>query len=721
MNATKNNKARELNYTGIKLLKEGKPKEALECFEQAIEYGGDMLIKSWSNKGLALKELSRFDESIECFDKALSIETEMKSMEEDISSDESEKIDDENRNEILEQLDLSNDEIASDPDDIEELCRRLDEINEFDPVRIEIIDTLAGLKSPKSVPSLLKALNTDYAIGRDKIALLLGEMKVMEAIPVFIRLLQEDSGDELRISCARVLGELASEEAVEVLIDVLEKDTSQEVKDEVFSALEVFSEDKRVKFVLEKHKKNKVLLKRIKVEEDIEKVIFDFDDDILAEKILIEALKDEDREDFNIIRALGYLKSQKAVEPLIRVLKDRQNPSHVRCSAALVLGNMADKKISDSLLKLLKDNDKSVRSSVAEALGKLGEKRAVEPLIKSLNRALPEFKEKILEALCRIRYLPPLIKALEDKRDSIRLPVIEVLSSIKGNETRKAVFKLVDNKDRVIRNTGLKILCKIGAYRELISVLNDGICASKAVELLSSAEDNSDGELSQLLIEALHSSDEEIRGNAVEILGVRQAKDARKSIKNLLDDPVEKVVFQTIDALARMEETDTLIKFAERKKEFTPKVIESIGLYGEEKDYDLLVNYLKDENSLVRAEAVLGLGRIECHRATKDLLDILKDTDEKVRSNACWALGKLSDEKVVEPLCRMLQDKNPSVRKSVKVSLEQLCLENDLKDLVISNLNKISSFSLTSLFSKEKKIARKEATELLETIQVLEP
>jgi len=68
----------------------------------------------------------------------------------------------------------------------------------------------------------------------------------------------------------------------------------------------------------------------------------------------------------------------------------------------------------------------------------------------------------------------------------------------------------------------------------------------------------------------------------------------------------------------------------------------------------------------------------------------------------------------------MLQDRHESVREAVKVSLEQICLETELKNLVISTLNKISSFSITSLFSKDKKIARKEAAELLETIRVLD-
>ena len=323
---------------------------------------------------------------------------------------------------------------------------------------------------------------------------------------------------------------------------------------------------------------------------------------------------------------------------------------------------------------------------------------------------------KIIDSLCRIRHLSPLIKALSDKRDNIKFAAMEALGKLKGDETKKAIARLLRNKDRLIRNMALKILYKIEAFDELLNALKDPKISNKAIEILSSSNNE---QLETFLIEKLKNSDEVIRGSAAEILGILKVKSARVPLINLLNDPSSKVVSQVIEALAKLKKFDTLIRFTDDKEEFTPEVVEVIGLYGGEEDYDTLTKYLKNDNSEVRAEAALALGRIECHKGIKNLINMLKDSDGDVRVNACLALGKLNAEQSVEPLCKMLRDKNPDVRKAVKASLEQLCLSSDLRDLVISSLNKISSFSLGILFSKDKKVAKKEAMELLETINVL--
>jgi len=719
MNAIKNDRAKELNDTGIKFLKEGKPDKALECFEHAIECGGEMLIKSWSNKGLALKELSRFDESIECFDRALSLETEFKeksAINVSLEVEESLDIKDE-KHEILEHLELCGEETGEESHDVEGLCLRLEELNEFDPARLEVIEALAEVKSPQSIPCLIKALHNDYSIGRDKIVELLTDMMYVDAIPTFMRLLREDKDINLRSCCAGALARLDSKEATGVLMEAMEKDPAEEVRDEACIALERFAKEPSVSSALEQYKKIRSFLVRIKDEEDIEKIIYEFNDDVTAESILIQALRDDDKEDFNIIRALSYLKSQKAVEPLIRVLSDKENPTHVRSSAALALGNLEDSRSADFLIRSLKDENEQLRCSAAEALGKLKEKRATDHLIAALNKSSEPFKGKIIESLCKIRYIPPLIKALGDKRDDIKLPVIEILGRIKGDETRKAVTRLLKNKDRVIKNTALKILYKIEAFDEIINAIEEPGISSKAIEILTKGEKD---EINIFLIEALENPHDIIRGTAAEVLGIKQIKDARKPLMKLLNDSSEQVINQAIEALARLKEIDILLRFAEGKELFMPKVIESIGLYGGEEQGDILIKYLEHKNPQIRSQAAFGLGRIEFHKATGHLIEVLEDDNESVRSNACWALGKLKTEQVVEPLCKMLQDRHESVREAVKVSLEQICLETELKNLVISTLNKISSFSITSLFSKDKKIARKEAAELLETIRVLD-
>ncbi|MEQ8222778.1 MAG: HEAT repeat domain-containing protein [Candidatus Eremiobacterota bacterium] len=687
-------KTRELNDKGLKLLGVGKFEEALRCFDEAIEIGGDMEITLWLNKGRVFKEQGKGDASIECFDRALELERKKKLEYKEET--------------ILEPMETN--------DPVIELCKELETLNEFDSARIEIIEAIGHFKSATSIPYLIKALETDYSVGRDKIAEILTEMEAFEAIPVFSTLLRRDKDSAVRAGCARALGKLGAGDSIEILLDSL-KDPSYEVREEALVALEQFEEDKHVADTIKAFKKESTLILQLKDAKDIEKVLYDFDNNELAEKILIEALKDDDREDFNIISALSLLGSAKAVEPLMRIMKDKTMPSDVRASAAIFMGNVEDSRTAEPLLKALKDDDKLVRASAIIALGKLREKRAVEPLIAMLPDGDEATKKHIIDALRLIRPAQILIKSLHDKREAISLAAIEVLSSVKGEDIVKSVKKLVGNEDRFIRNSGLKILFKQEAFQDLIEALGNPKTRQKSLELLSTADPM---KVSSLLIKALDHSNEEIRGSAAEILGILKIQEGTNPVINLLSDTSHVVLDRAIEALGRLEAIEQLIEYVEKDVSFSPKALEVLAIYGGEISYEFLIKSLKHNDPAVRVQAVTGLGRIESHRAMNNLVEMLRDKDSKVQCSACWALGKLNSEKVIEPLCKTLKDKDPSVREAVKVALQKLSLEGKLKDKVIDVLQKFCSFSLTALFSKEEQVLQEEGRELLRTIKILD-
>ena len=61
-----------LNNKGVSLADLSKFNEAIECYDKALEIN-PKLVESWYNKGNALKGLNKFNEAIECYDKALEI------------------------------------------------------------------------------------------------------------------------------------------------------------------------------------------------------------------------------------------------------------------------------------------------------------------------------------------------------------------------------------------------------------------------------------------------------------------------------------------------------------------------------------------------------------------------------------------------------------------------------------------------------------------------
>ncbi|OGO33974.1 MAG: hypothetical protein A2Z16_15960 [Chloroflexi bacterium RBG_16_54_18] len=91
------------------------------------------------------------------------------------------------------------------------------------------------------------------------------------------------------------------------------------------------------------------------------------------------ALRRQDDSDIEraleIIRVLGCIGDNRAVEPLIGALKSKERPitlSRVRRSAAYGLGQLSDQRAVEPLMMALKDLDKDVRGAALSALEQLG-------------------------------------------------------------------------------------------------------------------------------------------------------------------------------------------------------------------------------------------------------------------------------------------------------------------------------------------------------------
>ena len=65
---------------------------------------------------------------------------------------------------------------------------------------------------------------------------------------------------------------------------------------------------------------------------------------------------------------------------------------------------------------------------------------------------------------------------------------------------------------------------------------------------------------------------------------------------------------------------------------------------------------LKDSDSNVRAQAAWALGLKGDSRAVESLMDALKDTDGNARAQAAWALGLKGDYRAVEALSAATKD-----------------------------------------------------------------
>lgn len=144
------------------------------------------------------------------------------------------------------------------------------------------------------------------------------------------------------------------------------------------------------------------------------------------------------------LEAMGAMRDAAAVPYLTKALKHKD--ARMRRSAAIGLGNagkLAEPAVPALLARLEKDGDENVRVNAADALYKIGDARAVTPLLRALSDPADRVRVPAFEALNAWAapgmeaYLAPF---LERGRPHVRMYVAKLLLKIKG-ETALTLLK----------------------------------------------------------------------------------------------------------------------------------------------------------------------------------------------------------------------------------------------------------------------------------------
>ncbi len=244
---------------------------------------------------------------------------------------------------------------------------------------------------------------------------------------------------EVRQSSAIVLGELGDKQAVEPLIQAL-NDSDREVRHTAAEALGKLGDRQAVEPPIQALKENTW------VWQTADPIWGEMDDEWgrswtatealvklgeLALSPLLNALADENKwVRFHAVGTLGKLGDARATLPLIEALKD--SDFDVRRSAARALGELGNKAV-EPLIQVLKDEDEWVRAGdgydwvragATFALGQLGDVRAIGPLIEALKDSQGYYRPEAVRALSNFshpRVVELFIQMLEGRRWSAEM------------------------------------------------------------------------------------------------------------------------------------------------------------------------------------------------------------------------------------------------------------------------------------------------------------
>lgn len=278
----------------------------------------------------------------------------------------------------------------------------------------------------------------------------------------------------------------------------------------------------------------------------------------------------------------------------------------VRREAAVALERIADERSADALMDALRYEEwqkdypilAGVRAAAARALGKIGNPSAVKPLL----------------------------RALEDPDDEVKIGAMRSLSEFPSEESLRAIEKFVDHPSEDIRRNSIESIA--------------GLDPELGLRYAS---------------RALGDSSWMVRKTAAKVIRRFGDKRCLEVLLDNLNDPDTEVRRHILLAVVNMGEyaVDPLLeKLSDPQWQTRAMVVEALGEIGSRRAVPMLKGMLagrrRDENRYVRGKVAEALGRIGDPAALEDLHMALRDPYLFVRRKAREAIDIIDVEPDLE-------------------------------------------------------------------------
>lgn len=345
------------------------------------------------------------------------------------------------------------------------------------------------------------------------------------------------------------------------------------------------------------------------------------------------------------IQALGLLKSGDGVEPLIKELANEE----LQDEALAALVEMRGVAVLP-MINALKNSTDEIRVKVADALGQIGDRRAIVPLIEALDS--DPYKE--VKALAAVG-LGNMRARGENNRTVIALTNALSYDDTTATNAAEALGKInVPTEDAVQK---LIIMAMDKQIRETVR-----IAAIEALWQLKPEQATQP----MLLVMFSDETSPVIRSNAVKVLSRIQAPESIPVLIWVLSTQFDEISdfqrhmkreYKTLDALRAQIDSFQIQWTADYPRA-------NYRTWGE----------LKPIPSLVRSEVARALGIIKGDTVIEPLVNALKDDGRAtVRQSAAWALGEVKGDATIDPLVTALKkDKQGAVRQEAAIALGKI-------------------------------------------------
>ena len=338
------------------------------------------------------------------------------------------------------------------------------------------------------------------------------------------------------------------------------------------------------------------------------KIVFDED---LVDKDLEEKI-DSRWKQYGLPR-WDDINDERFMEPLIHALNDEL--WQIRSRATAALGNIGNPRAVELLIKILKDANENVcvREQALIALGEIGDVRAIEVLVYILKQS----------------------KDWKIQDDSAYIPAtdlaVHALAKIDDPRVVEPLIHALKDDDSGVRTSAARALVKIGDARAIEPLIQafwdvDKNFTSGREEFIRILGETGDTRVIEPLVQTIIESLREARPFYEYII-----QEAVYVLRHMLKIDDAKVVEPFIQAL---KDEDELVR---------SRAVKAFGeiKIGDTRAVDSLIQALRDEWWEVRSEAAKALGEIGDTKAIEPLTYATKDADSNVREEAAAALEKV--------------------------------------------------------------------------------
>ena len=259
-----------------------------------------------------------------------------------------------------------------------------------------------------------------------------------------------------------------------------------------------------------------------------------------------------------VIRALGLLREDAAVRPLLESLNDPA--PEFRVQAAKALGSIGDAAAAGGLLKALKDGDVEVREAAARALGSCGTQKDVEALsalLKDGNRLVRMAAIGSIGQLGTANELPLLRAQMKDSDPSYKRVVVKAIGTLRGADIDALLGGWLADKDAYLRTFSAEALAKRPASKAvegpLIRCISDPVLAVRVRAIEALGVWGSTAAVPELL-KALRAEEPTLRWKSAQALGSIGDPAAKEALTYMSENDSEKEIKQAAsDALQHLK------------------------------------------------------------------------------------------------------------------------------------------------------------------------